>query len=162
MPSTLADAVTWDVAPLSKNYIRDNWGSLSASSSPSEPSTFRLVTEDEDGNPKKGWDPAGEEYVLVKEIDESRTIEWIDGPRDVADLSAVAEIRATTPASRARRTELHDELLVLYENVRKRSSQSLGDWDTVTMEPHNVPDEQFNFWMVEMTWLFEKEAVALV
>lgn len=161
MPASMADAVTWDVGPLTKNYIRDNWGSLADSAGPAAPSVFRLFSEDESGNPKKGWDPAGQEYILVKEVDGSRTISWEDGSRDVANLSNVATIRATTPTSRARRTALHDELVTLYENVRKRSSTALGGWDTISLEPTNVPDEQFNFWMVEMTWLFEKKGVVL-
>lgn len=161
MPSTMANAVTWDVAPLTKNYIQNNWATLSASSSPSEPDVYRLFSEDENGNPKKGWDPAGREYVLVKEIDEARNIEWVDGPRDVANLSAQAQVRVTTPTSRARRTEMYDEVLVLYENVRKRRSQSLGSWDTITLEPVSVPDEMFNFWLSEWTWTFEKKGVVL-
>lgn len=161
MPATMADAVTWDVAPLTKNYLDNNWGSLSASSGPSRPDIFRLFSEDENGNPVKGWDPAGQEYVLVKEVDETRLIEPVDGPRDVFNLTAHAQIRVTTPSSRARRTAMTDEVLTLWENVRKRSSQSLGSWDTITLEPVSVPDEMFNFWMSEWTWVFEKKGVVL-
>lgn len=161
MVSTLANAVTWDVGVLTKDYLDNNWGTLSASSNPTKPSTFRLFSEDEDGNPKKGWDPAGQEYVLVKEVDETRGIEPVDGPRDVFNLSATTQVRITTPTSRARRTAMFDEIMVLWENVRKRSSQDLGSWDTITLEPVNVPDEMFNFWMSEWTWLFEKKGVVL-
>lgn len=161
MVSTLANAVTWDVGVLTKDYLDTNWGQLAASSGPSRPDVFRLFSEDENGNPTKGWDPAGQEYVLVREVDETRQKTPVDGPRDVYNLSAQALIRVTTPSSRARRTAMTDEMTVLWENVRKRSIQSLGGWDTITLEPVNVPDEMFNFWMSQWTWTFEKKGVVL-
>lgn len=149
--------VTWDVAPLLKNYLESNWGTLADSSGPAAPEKFRLVTEDEDGNPSSGWDPASYDYVMVKEVPESRNVTVADGPRDVYNLSNVANVRVSTPKSRARRTELWEEVLVLFKGARKRQGTpgTPGSWDTCTLEPQNTPDEHFNYWLTEGQWLFE-------
>jgi len=149
--------VTWDVAPLVLNYIDTNWGQFAESDQPSKPERIRLVTEDENGNPVKGWDPASYDYILISESGE-RSMEPIDGPRDAYDLSATANVRITTPTSRARRTALYEELLVLAKHARKRSDATPGNWDTVDYEPINVPDEDFRWWHFEGAWVFRAEA----
>jgi len=149
--------VTWDVAPLLLNYLESNWGTLADSSNPAAPEKFRLVTEDEDGNQSRGWDPASYDYVMVKETPESRNTTPADGPRDVFDLSNNAQVRVTTPKSRARRTELWEEVLVLFKGARKRQATpgTPGSWDTCTLEPQSVPDEHLNYWLTEGAWVFE-------
>lgn len=146
--------VTWDVAPLTLDYIDDNWGEFDESDNPSKPEKIRLVSEDEDGNPKKGWDPASYDYVLISE-NESRNVTPVDGPRETYNLSASVNVRITTPKSRARRTAMWEELLLLALKARKRRLETPGNWDTMTLEPQTVPDDNFNFWLFEGAWLYE-------
>ena len=114
---TVSD-VDWDVASLTRDLIDSNWGSLAESSGPAKPANIELLSEDNDGEPRKGVDYT-EEYVLVSETS-NRGQEYIDGPRDVVDLSAVAYVEVSTPQSRSRREEMWSEMLVLAEYARKR------------------------------------------
>jgi len=155
---TVSD-VDWDVAELTRTLIADNWGSLPESSGPSEPAHIELLSEDSDGNPRKGVDYT-EEYILVSETS-SRGQEYIDGPRDVVDLSGVAFVEVSTPQSRTRREELWSEMLVLAEYARKRRAGTPGNWDTVDFTAATIDDEVFNWWTFEAQWEYSAEARTL-
>lgn len=155
---TVSD-VDWDVAELTRTLIDDNWGSLAESAGPSKPAHIELLSEDEDGNPRKGVDYT-EEYILVSETSQ-RGQEYIDGPRDVVDLNAVAFVEVSTPQSRSRREELWSEMLVLAEYARKRREGTPGGWDTVDLSASTIDDEVFNWWTFEAQWSYSAEARTL-
>lgn len=150
--------VDWDVAELTRSFIDTNWGTLADSDGPSKPANIELVSEDADGNPRKGVDYT-EEYILVVETGDRNT-EYIDGPRDVADLRASCNLEISTPQSRTRREALHDELQVLAKGARKRAGTpgTPGEWDTATLDAATVDDEVFNWWSIEATFTYEAEA----
>lgn len=151
-------SVDWDVAELTRAFIDTHWGTLADSTGPTKPPNIELVTEDSDGNPRKGVDYT-EEYILVVETGE-RTTEYIDGPRDAADLAASCQIEVSTPQSRDRREELLGEMQVLAKGARKRAATpgTPGDWDTADLDATAVDDEVFNWWTVEATWRYRAEA----
>lgn len=155
---TVSD-VDWDVAKLTRDFIDNNWGTLAESQSPPKPANIELRTEDSDGNPRTGVDYT-EEYVLVSET-ANRDQSYVDGPRDVVDLSAVAYVEAATPESRSRREEMWTELLVLSEHARKRSDGTPGGWDTVDINTVTIPDDAFNWWAFEFQWTYSAEARTL-
>lgn len=151
--------VEWDVAKLTRDFIDANWGSTPRSTNAAKPQHIELLTEDSDGNPRKGVDYT-EEYILVNETG-SREQPYVDGPRDVVDPSASCNFEASTPQGRARREEIWNELLALAEYARKRSEGTPGNWDTMTMNAATVDDEMFNWWSIEGEWQFEAEARTL-
>lgn len=146
----------WDVAALTRDFIDDNWGSTPSSTGAEKPTHVELLTEDEDGNPRKGVDYT-QEYILVAETG-SREQPYIDGPRDVVDPSASCNLEASTPDGRARREEIWNELLALAEYARKRREGTPGGWDTVDMNAATVDDEVFNWWTLEIEWQYRAEA----
>lgn len=149
-------SVDWDVARLTVEFIRDNWGSTPRSTGVAQPANIELLTEDENGNPRKGVDYA-QEYILVNETG-SREQPYIDGPREVVDPSASCNFEASTPQGRGRREELWAELLALAEYARKRSEGTPGNWDTVDLNAATVDDEVFNWWSIEGEFQYQAEA----
>lgn len=148
--------VEWDVAQQTRDYIDANWGGVPGSENPDRPHHIELYTEDESGNARRGVDYT-REYILVMESGE-RNRPYVDGPRDVVDADATVRMEASTPNGRARREEMWRELMALAEHARKRSAGTPGNWDTVTMDSTTVDDEVFNWWTVEVEWLYEAEA----
>lgn len=148
--------VQWDVADLTRQFIDDNWGQAPQSTGAAKPAHIELLTEDEDGNPRKGVDYT-EEYILIAETG-SRERPYVDGPRDVVDPSASCNFEASTPQGRARREEIWSELLALVEYARKRSEGTPGNWDTVDLNAATVDDEVFNWWTLEGEWQYQAEA----
>lgn len=155
---TVSD-VDWDVAELTRALIDNNWGTLAESAGPTKPGKIELLSEDADGEPRKGVDYTNE-YILVSETS-SRGQEYIDGPRDVVDLNAVAFVEVSTPKSRSRREELWSEMLVLAEYARKQRQGTPGGWDTVDVSSATIDDEVFNWWTFEMQWSYSAEARTL-
>ena len=151
--------IDWDVAALTRDLIDTNWGTLPDSANPPEPAHIELLSENNDGRPRKGVDYT-EEYILVSETS-TRSQEYIDGPMDVVDLSASAFVEVSTPESRQRREELWQELLTISEYARKRSEGTPGDWDTVIVDGATIDDEIFNWWTYEMEWSYSAEARTL-
>jgi len=147
--------VDWDVAELTRQFIDTHWGTLADSDAPEKPANIELVSEDEDGNPRKGVDYT-EEYILVSETSQ-RGQEYIDGPRDVVDPAASCNFEASTPQGRARREEIWNELLALAEYARKRSEGTPGNWDTMNLNAATVDDEAFGWWSIEGEFQFEAE-----
>mgnify|MGYP006280344523 CR=1 FL=1 len=148
--------VEWDVALLTVEFLRDNWNSHPRATGAAQPANIELLTEDEDGNPRKGVDYT-EEYILVNETG-SREQPYIDGPREAVDPSASCNFEASTPQGRARREEIWTELLALAEYARKRSEGTPGNWDTVDLNAATVDDEVFNWWSIEGEFQFSAEA----
>ena len=146
----LAD-VEWDVAEETRAFIDSEWATHNVGIT--KPDVIRLVSEDEHGDPVKGWDPAGLEYVLVNETD-TRGFSYSDGPRDVVDPAAVCFVTVTTYESRERREELWQSMMRLAVAARKRSEHTPGNWDTVDVAGNAVPDEFFNYWQFEMEWRY--------
>jgi hypothetical protein len=151
--------VDWDVAGLTRDLIDAEWGTRPDSQGPAKPAHIELLSEDADGNPRKGVDYT-EEYVLVSETS-TRGQTYIDGPRDVVDLDAAAFVEASTPAGRERREELWLELLTISEYARKRDAGTPGGWDTVVVDGATIDDEIFNWWTYEMEWAYRAEARTL-
>lgn len=151
--------VDWDVAGLTRDLIDAEWGNQPDSTNPTKPENIELLSEDADGNPRKGVDYT-EEYILVSETS-SRGRTYIDGPMDVVDLDAVAFVEVSTPQGRSRREELWSELLVLAEYARKRREGTPGGWDTVVVDGATIDDEIFNWWTYEMEWSYRAEARTL-
>lgn len=151
--------VEWDVAELTRSFIETNWGSHPRTTGVAQPANIELLTEDSDGNARKGVDYT-EEYVLLVETG-TRDYEYVDGPRDVVDPGATCQFEASTPQGRSRREELWGELLALMEYARKRSEGTPGNWDTVDLNAATVDDEVFNWWSLEGEVLYSAEARTL-
>lgn len=151
--------VDWDVAELTRQFIADNWGNHPRATGAAKPAHIELLTEDEDGNARKGVDYT-EEYVLLVETG-TRDYEYVDGPRDVVDPGATCQFEASTPEGRARREEIWNELLALAEYARKRAEGTPGNWDTVDLNAATVDDEVFNWWTLEGEWQYSAEARTL-
>lgn len=151
--------VEWDVAALTREFIETEWGSHPRSTGVDAPQNIELLTEDDDGNARKGVDYT-EEYVLLVETG-SRNYEYVDGPREVVDPQATCQFEASTPESRERREELWGELLALSEYARKRSAGTPGNWDTVDLNAATIDDEMFNWWTLEGEWVYTAEARTL-
>lgn len=151
--------IDWDVAALTRDLIDNQWGALPDSQNPTKPANIELLSEDADGNPRKGVDYT-EEYILVSETS-TRGQTYIDGPRDVVDLDASAFVEVSTPQGRSRREELWSELLVISTYARKRSAGTPGGWDTVVVDGATIDDEIFNWWTYELEWSYRAEARTL-
>jgi len=147
--------LTWDVAALTRDFVDQEWGQAPASTAAAKPAHVELLSEDEDGQPRKGVDYT-EEYVLVAETG-SRERPYSDGPREVVDPSASCQMEVSTPEGRSRREELWSELVALAEYARKRSEGTPGGWDTVTMNAATVDDEVFGWWTLEIEWQYSAE-----
>jgi len=147
--------VAWDVADLTREFIDTNWGAAPASTGAAKPANIELLSEDADGNARKGVDYT-EEYILVVETG-SRERPYSDGPRDVVDPAASCQFEASTPDSRARREELWNELLALVEYARKRAEGTPGNWDTVDLNAATIDDEAFGWWTLEGEWQYQAE-----
>ena len=155
----MAVDVDWDVAELTRSFIDTNWDNHPRATGAAKPANIELLTEDADGNARKGVDYT-EEYVLLVETG-TRDYEYVDGPRDVVDPGATCQFEASTPQSRSRREEIWSELLALAEYARKRSAGTPGNWDTVDLNAATVDDEVFNWWTLEGEWVYTAEARTL-
>jgi len=151
MPPT----VEWDVAQEVVDYLRANWGTAPQSTGAAQPEHIELLTENTDGNARKGVDYT-EEYILVNETG-SREYPYVDGPREVVDPAASCNFEASTPQSRARREELWSELLALAEYARQRAEGTPGNWDTMDLNAATVDDEVYGWWSIEGEFQFSAE-----
>lgn len=133
----------WDVAGLTRDYIDANWPAVGGD----KPAEVILTTS------TKGVDFT-KEYILVSETGE-RTRPYSDLQRDHYDAGAVAFIELATPESRDRREEMWDGILEIATQMRKRSASLPGSWDTVDVDGAPVTDQTFNWWAMEVTFVFD-------
>lgn len=150
----------WDVAKATRDMLRNarNTGGTDfgdATGVATVPDSRVVLSNTEAG---KGVDYT-QEYVLVSETGE-RGFEWADLILESYNADAVAFVELATPESRGRREELWEETLEIVKANRKRSAGSgtPGSWDTLSVESAPVNDDAFNWWAMEVTFIYEADS----
>lgn len=144
-----------DTAQIMLDLLSEEWDEEAVD----RPDTFRLRTEDEDGNPKKNVSPQADEYLLFSETDE-RSENYGDPGRNTIDYDYACFAEFATVHGRDRREEVFREVrrICRENNNRYQAEQvlgnDLGEWDTLDYNA-TVPDEDlFDFWVIEWTFTF--------
>lgn len=150
-------SVEWDVASLTKDLIEDNWDSSNAE----KPQYVELRTEDEEGNARKKI-RRHNEYMLFAEQQE-RGMEYSDLFWDTRTLNATCFAEVSTAHSRQRREELIAEIerIAVASRTRNESIGTPGNWDNLRMEVTVIDDENFGWWLAEITFNYEKKKESL-
>lgn len=145
-------SVEWDVANLSKDLIEENWESSNAS----KPQYIELRTEDDDGNTRKRV-RRHNEYILFAEQQE-RGMEYSDIFWNTRNLNAACFAEISTAKSRARREEILAEVerIVVASRTRNSDIGTPGGWDNLQMEVSVIDDENFGWWVAEVTLTYGK------
>lgn len=145
-------SVDWDVAKLSKNLIDNNWDTNNAS----KPQYIELRTEDDDGNTRKRV-RRHNEYILCAE-EQERTMEYSDIFWNTRTLTASCFLELTTAKSRQRREDMLAEVerIAVAARTRNESIGTPGGWDNIQMEVMVTDDENFGWWVAEVTFTFTK------
>lgn len=141
--------VEWDVASLTRDLIDEKWDDDSVR----KPEYVELVTEDDRGNARKRLRRSNE-YILVAE-EQERGLEYSDIFRSTRDLSASCYVELSTSDSRSRREEIFSEIERIGVENRKRP-ETPGGWDDITMSAQVVDDENFGWWMANITFNYTK------
>jgi len=145
-------SVDWDVARLTEELIDENWDSGNAD----KPQYLELRTEDSEGNTRKRV-RRHNEYILVAEESE-RSMEYSDIFWNTRDLSASCYAEISTADSRERREELLAEVERIAVNARTpgESIGTPGGWDRLRINVQVFDDENFGWWVAELTFNYEK------
>jgi len=136
----------WDVASATRDMLRNarNAGGSAfgeATGVDTVPDERVVLSNTEAG---KGIDYT-HEYVLVSETGE-RGFEWADLILESYNADAATFVELATPDSRDRREELWAEVA---------GSGTPGSWDTLSVESAPVNDDAFNWWAMEVTFIYE-------
>lgn len=144
--------VDWDVASLTKDLILDNWDTSNAA----KPEYIELMTEDEDGNTRKRV-RRHNEYILFAEQQE-RGMEYSDIFWNTRTLTASCYAEISTAKSRERREDMLAEVERIAVNARTRNESigTPGKWDNIQMEVTVIDDENFGWWVAEVTFNYTK------
>lgn len=146
-------SVDWDVAKLSRDLIDDNWDASNAD----KPQYIELRTEDSDGSTRKRI-RRNNEYILVAE-ESDREMEYSDIFWNSRNLSASCFIELSTAHSRERREEMLAEVERIAVNARtpNESIGTPGDWDHLQIQATVIDDENFGWWVAEVTFTYAKK-----
>lgn len=150
-------SVDWDVAKLTKELIEDNW----KSSNVDKPQYIELRTEDDEGSTRKRV-RRHNEYILVAEESE-RGMEYSDIFWNSRNLNASCYVEISTAKSRKRREELLEEVERIAVNSRTRGESigTPGGWDNLQINVTVIDDENFGWWVAEVTFNYAKRKDSL-
>lgn len=143
--------VEWDVAKITRDLIDEQWNE--GNQNVRRPDKIELVTEDNQGNARKRVRRTNE-YIHVAEESE-RSLEYSDLFYEARNLSASCYVEFSTNESRSRREEIFAEIERIGVEHRKRPDTP-GGWDNVNMNAQVIDDENFGWWMANITFSYEK------
>lgn len=144
--------LTWDVAKMTKELIDDNWDTANAR----KPQYIELRTENSTGDTRKRVRRQNE-YILFAEQQE-RGLEYSDIGWNTRTNTASCFAEISTADSRERREELIAEVRRIAEEARTRNSEigTPGGWDNVQIDMTVVDDDNFGWWVAEVTFNYVK------
>lgn len=137
-----------DVAVLTRDLLREEWNSGNAV----KPEFIELVTEDDRGQQRKRV-RRHNEYILFAEEGE-RTYEYPDLGWNARTLKAQCYAEVSTAESRERRSELLGEVERIA--VSNRVEPGGTTWDVLEFKPTLIDDENFGWWVAEITFTYTK------
>ena len=142
-----------DVTRLTKNLIDEHWDSANAD----KPQYIELRTEDDDGRTRKKV-RRHNEYILFAE-ESPRTMEYSDIFWNTRDLTASCYAEISTAESRQRREEIFQEVerIALEARTPHESIGTPGGWDNLQIEATFTDDENFGWWVAEVTFNYTKK-----
>lgn len=145
-------SVEWDVAKLTKGLIEDNWDTTNAD----KPQYIELRTEDDSGTTRKRV-RRHNEYILFAEQQE-RGMEYSDIFWNTRTLTTACYAEISTAESRERREEILAEVerIAVEARTRNESIGTPGGWDNIKMEVTVTDDENFGWWVAEVTFNYTK------
>jgi len=145
-------SVDWDVAKLTRDLIDDNWDSANGD----KPEYIELRTEDSEGNTRKKV-RRHNEYILFAEQQE-RGMEYSDIFWNTRNLNTACYVEISTAKSRARREEILAEVerIAVSSRTPNESIGTPGGWDRLQIEATVIDDENFGWWVAEVTFSFTK------
>lgn len=150
-------SVDWDVAKLTKNLIDEKWKKENTS----KPQYIDLRTEDSDGSTRKRI-RRHNEYILVAEESE-RGMEYSDIFWNSRNLTAACYVELSTAESRERREQMLEEVERIAVNARTRNESigTPGGWDNLQIQATVIDDENFGWWVAEVTFNYAKRKDAV-
>lgn len=150
-------SVDWDVAKLTKNHIDTNWNKENAA----KPQYIELRTEDDKGQTRKRV-RRNNEYILFAEESE-RGMEYSDIFWNTRDLTAACFAEVSTAESRERREEMVAEIerIAVESRTGNSSIGTPGGWDNLQIQVTTIDDENFGWWVAEITFNYAKRKDAV-
>lgn len=145
-------SVNWDVAKVTKDLIEDEWDYANTD----KPQYIELRTEDSEGNTRKKV-RRHNEYILFAEQGE-RGMEYSDIFWETRNLNTSCYAEISTSKSRERREELIAEVERIAVNARTPNEDigTPGGWDRLNLEVMVTDDENFGWWVAEVTFSYTK------
>lgn len=145
-------SVDWDVASLARGLVDNNWDANNAD----KPQYIELRTEDGSGDARKKV-RRHNEYILFAEQQE-RGMEYSDVFWNTRTLTASCVAEISTADTRQRREEMLAEVerIAVDARTENESIGTPGGWDNLKIEVSVIDDENFGWWVAEVTFTFTK------